>query len=943
RGRGKVVGTQDEREEVATSDVKSGRGSRGSTGGRGSRGSRGGKRGRGRPKSTNATTPDKPKERKVIYYDDEQEAEEQEEFYEDHDEDSDEYVPPEASKPDQDSDFDMGDADQDELENDLGDAGSEPEQDDDMDVDEHDDRRSSRERYFMWQSITDDQKLELYAPNGDPQGINLKVIQGDGNVDVSAITKSKKGKTGKNEKGDKGDNKKQNCTKDTQNGTVEIECQVKDFEAVEFKNDNNKETRVANTNLLIRAMDWCPQSDETCTSFLAVGGIKKEAEVTQINGRPFSAFNQQLSFSSDGDGTNRGIYQDNVIQIWQYNETALRLRLVIVHDRGAVWGLKWCPLRPNNNLSDYFSMLRLSKLILDNTKVTNKLKRQVSGFAETNEIYKSNKYKHIGILAAMFGDGTAAVFVVPHPNTISTDKQTAEYINMPVLLMDIRMPGTTIMKLEWLGCDRIVTFGYNGSMAIWSVSSHVYNCTKDLDLVEAIPPHNSQRASPAVPQLYTSTTCKTILSSSALPPTALVKKLSHEDLLQLYFAKDLNSSEAATEKNKEKSLKKPKLNATRHEILQLLKTSIKGPVGIFPLERAHFLVGTTEGDVNLLALDLQSTSKPTQQYLVSAGLDYRYAVSWTRGGQMALLSDPYHELRAGPTILIPGIYELYDTIRRQESPTLNYLRDRDEKKTENPTYIFGIAPFIKSIDSTKCAATELHVSISRYGKYLPHQQQKNTDAATGSTTKSVKTNNSKTDISKEDVDDQVALIIEEMERMGNSTGNKSIGNTQANSSTIDNTDNTSAQAGLVNILMATTTWFAQHRSYLTDIATSEFHQIASSTAADGSVILSDTNFPLSPNFPKHKAHDTVYNNTLYTLEYHPDENTFVYQEQKRYTSPSAAGIGASGIKKEYDNDGVLYDYRVSINCSAWHSSLGSCHLLASGSSSGLLRVDNLDY
>ncbi|XP_004347067.2 hypothetical protein CAOG_05382, partial [Capsaspora owczarzaki ATCC 30864] len=168
---------------------------------------------------------------------------------------------------------------------------------------------------------------------------------------------------------------------------------------------------VLNVGGPVWALDWCPTSRAEPTQYLAVAPLpdafqmgswlqcQQDASSDQADSAPHPA---SAAAGNDWQKLARNAAkrtQTGLIQIWAVpsfpssgNQSTLQFS--VGHNRGRVWALRWCP-KPSDGWND----------------------------AEI-----------LGHLAAAFGDGSIAVYAIPHPARVAPDvAQSAAGVDRPIL------------------------------------------------------------------------------------------------------------------------------------------------------------------------------------------------------------------------------------------------------------------------------------------------------------------------------------------------------------------------------------------------------------------------------------------------------------------------------------------------------------------------------
>ncbi|CAG8561795.1 9461_t:CDS:1 [Paraglomus brasilianum] len=197
---------------------------------------------------------------------------------------------------------------------------------------------------------------------------------------------------------------------------------------------------VTNVGFSIWALHWCPSLPAGSLQYLAVGGYKSTTDE-----------HREI-------GIKQTTNMQNIIQIWRIDcrdekdingeeRGSPYLDMVICHDYGCVYDLKWCP----------YGACEL-----------------VDGDVEENDSDNAETHvKRLGILAGCFGDGTVRFFVIPSPDEIRRrlGKNDAEtlYIKFKQEIIKLSLPGILCWTLEWGGHEKVAVGCTNGYIATWNI------------------------------------------------------------------------------------------------------------------------------------------------------------------------------------------------------------------------------------------------------------------------------------------------------------------------------------------------------------------------------------------------------------------------------------------------------------------------------------------
>ncbi|KAK3834430.1 MAG: hypothetical protein JOS17DRAFT_45530 [Linnemannia elongata] len=201
---------------------------------------------------------------------------------------------------------------------------------------------------------------------------------------------------------------------------------------------------ILNAGFSVWAMDWCPipshaDSPKDNVDYVAIGGFPDTAENCIARDQLYPLGKQDA--------------HPNMIQIWSMNcntndqgelqgNPETYLSLCILHSYGAVLDLKWCPTGGRMDAGSSGGLTRL------------------------------------GILAAVFSDGTIRIFSVPEPRSlrahlgIGTPENSSPepvYIEFPEPFATIRMGDTCFMCINWGTSERLAAGLTNGTIAVWDM------------------------------------------------------------------------------------------------------------------------------------------------------------------------------------------------------------------------------------------------------------------------------------------------------------------------------------------------------------------------------------------------------------------------------------------------------------------------------------------
>ncbi|PVU89288.1 hypothetical protein BB561_005442 [Smittium simulii] len=740
---------------------------------------------------------------------------------------------------------------------------------------------------------------------------------------------------------------------------------------------DGSKTQIANAGINIMTLDWAPQTINEI-SFLAVGGIKKNT------GNHYSLNDSYIK--SDEMPSN------NIIQIWEHNSTnkALKCKLFICHNRGPVWQLSWCPLRPADNMEDYvFFKNTLDFTNNPHTKKHKKLGRpslisklpnvpksdsDVSSLdIDEFDVYDSKKYRHIGILAAVFGDGSAGIFSVPRPDSIIPESTETEEnsktqssnppagITLPKLILDIRLPGSSVNKLTWVGCDRVMVCGNDGTIAIWSVSDAI-----DAK-IRRITNKNNQKPTESPKSLEASSNNSDELDINLMP---VVSFQSNN-----FFAVSADvfppniSSIISTE---QKSIL---INNKSREQIEASKSQVKGIVAHLPLKNLVFSIG---GHTSSLTIDSLSTLT-VNSMMVSKSNFWRSPLIWSSNGLVYLFNDSDWVIKGVSTANSTFIRNLYNMIGREliqvkklqslkvddhynknlkslflESEeiihepnevesyisnleSLQYDNISHQQKSENATKLYRKKKNSSSafMESGKVSIEYIR-EIFKDLKNVPYSllnlidimnehtidtfNKKNAEINANLPTSSLNKSSSKIfkevpwgkdDLTLDQLDPETAKMLALVKRDYFYQEKPLIGE-----SLVDFNNHTN-QPGVI-----------YHSSHIWALAKSPVHRVVASVSSDGGLFL--LNLPIEGIRSSLKK--DFYAQVFCRLKYNPEDKIFEFSEEK-------------SILKQNHNKRDLRPAQhplSGIQTVAWHPSMGHSAYLAIGTAAGILRVDKVD-
>ncbi|PVU87869.1 hypothetical protein BB559_005840 [Furculomyces boomerangus] len=742
-------------------------------------------------------------------------------------------------------------------------------------------------------------------------------------------------------------------TKKKQNNKEPIELYR--FEAV--SSDKNQ-FQMGNTGISIFSLDWCPQTIGP-VSYLSVSGMMDFEEPHFLWGNPTN----KSSFISG----------NNCIQIWEHNiETGdLRCPLLIYHNRGPVIKLSWCPLRPADNAKDYEFLYNISKIFNysnqswenDPFLSNNSENPETFAFPTLDDIenvggskinkgsfsfYDENLYSHIGLLAVVFGDGTAGAFIVPRPSnvfdsgttqeqsgSVNKDVVTPLVIKMPQLVIEMKMEKTTIKSLEWIGSDRIISFGYNGSVAIWSVSKILRQALKGYFDTEQVKSSDNKTESclslntMGFPEIYSQAQPGYILCGTLYPP----------NLLGMV---DLET--------------KDKTSSKFYEEEQAIKSQSNGAIGTLSLNNLLFSTCSTMGYISTHTVD----GPYFENNIFYKGSAWRGSMAWSQNGDVLFYIDYENTIRITPAIKIGGIKSTYEKLVRSiyVDQKLEKIMDTDledniymdnfdnlivdVEQDTNDSESLGMKFLIpennlsnageqkRQVAEEKLIFDDILTKLNASGKNLPYflqmyenmveqsdylsvQEYLEADSVKN-TKKSVRASkdvpwSTGNNITLDQLSSEVVSILESMKNAG------------VNGYEPDEPQEKNEKiSGFV---------IYDHHANIWCITSSQCHEVVASTSSDGTLVVMETPHDL---WAKNRNKRFMTPVCVYSVSL--DNETGVYTiENKRNRRSRVFTIN------DYNK---FFPPQVSIRTAAWHPAIGHARFIASGSSSGLLRIDKIE-
>ncbi|KAI0080527.1 hypothetical protein K474DRAFT_202496 [Panus rudis PR-1116 ss-1] len=201
------------------------------------------------------------------------------------------------------------------------------------------------------------------------------------------------------------------------------------------------QSHVFNAGAGVWGIDWCPtyaneRQAYSHKHYLAVAPLTSQDHNTIIGSRlprPLPACIQVWSLYAT---------QPSELENTNTERTgSMRCELVLCHDSGSPFEVKWCPLPSHDTPPAEF----------DPAKPPRKL----------------------GILAGAFEDGTVSLYTIPDPNDIvdrvGHDRAQPIFVRMPEPILRLQWEDTTALCLDWGNSDVLAVGCANGYVAVYNV------------------------------------------------------------------------------------------------------------------------------------------------------------------------------------------------------------------------------------------------------------------------------------------------------------------------------------------------------------------------------------------------------------------------------------------------------------------------------------------
>jgi hypothetical protein len=183
----------------------------------------------------------------------------------------------------------------------------------------------------------------------------------------------------------------------------------------------------------VRALDWCPRSAAAAgTCYLALGACPAAQDEMHVVGQ-----------RAAGAGC---------VQIWRFSAARASqavahtpsLALLLVHDGGAVWDLRWAPEQQRPATA------------------------AAAAAAAAASTAAPAAPQRLGLLAAALGDGSVRIFAVPEPAAAVAG--ATQVSALPPLAV-LRMEDSDIWRVRWSlhGASTLLTGGVDGSVSLWQL------------------------------------------------------------------------------------------------------------------------------------------------------------------------------------------------------------------------------------------------------------------------------------------------------------------------------------------------------------------------------------------------------------------------------------------------------------------------------------------
>ncbi|OLY84177.1 hypothetical protein AYI68_g1660 [Smittium mucronatum] len=822
--------------------------------------------------------------------------------------------------------------------------------------------------YTQWDLLDESDMSRFFQKDSAPVKVSFS--------DMSIPTKSPSGDS----ENDKSKFDSPTLEKDLQKSEISSDLIL--IKPYENYNSMNNSVSVVNSDICLYTLSWCPQTVGP-SSYLAAGGVRKSSSFQYYLGKRVS----KTVCETEG----------NVIQLWEHNKLAngLRISLLICHNKGPVWDLNWCPLHPADNHEDFDLLMEYQNMIFSDKKINDIKKKYPSDSFKLSykmylddpnkaissdinktefSFYEPNRFCFIGLLAAVFGDGTAGIFAIPNPDLVDLENsskvgeklfensdlryRSMKAIHLPKPIVEMNMENTTISKVLWAGSDRVISIGFDGTVAIWSVSKGIEirmglssNQTKiederpSLDLYEGDSDSQFLNEINDVPIIRSPACLNNTICASLFPPNILCK-LPIDIKSQLYF-------------------KKP------FEQVQAIKSLVRGNIALYSLNDIILCTGGVAGELQLHKMSFPNFI--TSQ--LSRTVVWRNSVTWTQSGDSLIYLDVGSGIKCTNSSNLKFIRNAYFSMIKEVfwEKKIKLMKPKKNNVQRGMEFV-GIASSMdrtsalengsNSIESQYTAKTAENIGdlINLRNKLLPERLSKSSEPIFSSNSDGEqaeirldfpyfveflqnfiecyesnvkhfqKTNDSSKglpispkpsrkivrDIPWSDGSLKMDQLSPEVAQIINSIKDSNLDD-------ITRTGEIEKLEGDERDMSGMTV--ADHKSTVWSISNSLCHGYLASSAANGTVFIEETSKkPFSVSSKRNQNLTSM----IYTLSADSETGTLNYCED---------GSVVSGSKISFDFNATPHILSC-IRSTAWHPSIGHGHLLASGGDSGLLRVDS---
>lgn len=214
---------------------------------------------------------------------------------------------------------------------------------------------------------------------------------------------------------------------------------------------SGKRSHVFNAGAPVWGLDWCPmfpseREARGYKQYLAVGPFPSPAHSPEIGrkcARPFNACIQIWTLSCTDEET---------------SEAALECDMVLCHESGPAYELKWCPLPSHDTLSE-----------------------------------EKDGMRQLGLLAGTFEDGSMSIYAVPDPEQYDRDDSEGPVFVKVQPLVRVEMEGSACWSLDWANSELLCVSTTHGAVAVYNVKEAIKTAFDTNRTVESpLPTHYIQ-------------------------------------------------------------------------------------------------------------------------------------------------------------------------------------------------------------------------------------------------------------------------------------------------------------------------------------------------------------------------------------------------------------------------------------------------------------------